>query len=623
MIIPALCRYYDILDADDNIPISKDGYSIAKVSFALVLSVEGELTNIVDIRSDEKKPRPREMEVPKQESRQSGISPYFLCDNAKNLFGVEKKVKKEREKVLEDSSNLISVLSDDGNEAIVVLKGSKDRFEALRDLHHQTLKDSAGPEVNALLNFLDSWDPESFLSHPKLKEYADDILEGGNCVFEFQGTPGTYLHMIPLFQKAWERKNQQGEEDEYIAQCLVTGEILPISRKHQMIKGVAGAQITGASLVSFNDPSFESYGKKQSYNAPISAQAEFKYTTVLKYLIANRSNKIRIGDSTTVFWAETTEKAGDDLAMYLFNPYDEEEEEKSSEDTRVQDVKTRELVRDILTKVKAGNPLSSQDIGTNPETKFYILGLSPNNARLSVRFWHIDQFGDFVTTLARHHLDLEIVRDDSGPPYISVYRLLKETIPKGSDKAEPSPIIGGLLMGAILNNSIYPIQLYHAILNRVKVERQINHVRAAFIKAYLLRMSRAGYSKIPEEMITVSLKEDNQSVPYRLGRLFAALEKVQGETNKDMGSTINSKYFSSVSATPAVVFPVLLKLAQHHIAKSEWGFKTTQLIEEILSGVDSFPAFLSLEDQGMFMLGYYHQRKAFFVKTEAVAVNEG
>lgn len=177
-------------------------------------------------------------------------------------------------------------------------------------------------------------------------------------------------------------------------------------------------------------------------------------------------------------------------------------------------------------------------------------------------------------------------------------------------------------MRSILNNTVYPVSLYNAILSRVKVEGSINSVRAGFIKAYLLRLSRAGLLNVKQDLITMSLNEESSNVPYQLGRLFSTLEKVQYDTNREMKSTINSKYFSSASSTPAVVFPVLLKLAQHHIAKSDWGFWYNQLIEQILEDVGEFPAYLNLEDQGMFMLGYYHQRKAFFKKKEVPSSEE-
>lgn len=617
MIIQALNQYYDVLSDDENITLPRTGYSTGKVSFVLSLSTEGKLIHIIDIRTKDKNPRPKELVVPKQDSRSgAGCNPYFLCDNEKNLFGVEYIKKKDREKILNDSSKIDSVLDDTGEDAVVVTKRSKNCFKAFQSLHHKILDDVDSIESKALLSYLDNWNPEDFLKHPKILENKDDILRGVFFIFEISGT---YLHKSPAFRKAWEANsnNHQGGKAES-TQCLVSGKMEPISRVHQKIKGVSGAQSAGASLISFDKSSFCSYGKEQSFNAPIGTTAEFKYTTVLNHLLADPKNRLRVADSTVVFWAETSDRTCEDLAFSLFNPpyASESSGEDSSEknEERIRDDKTIQLIQDILTKVRNTEPLDPETIGADPDTRFYILGLSPNNARLAVRFWYRDTYGDFVKKIARHHLDLEIIKSDFDPPYLSVFRLLKETIPKSSEKGDVSPILGGLMLNAILNGTQYPIQMYYAILNRVKVERTINFARAGFIKAYLLRLSRNGVTTLQENMITMSLNEKNPNVPYRLGRLFAVLEKVQSETNKEMGSTITSKYFSSASATPAVVFPVLLKLAQHHIAKSDWGFKTNQAIEEILSGVDTFPAFLNLEDQGMFMLGFYHQKQAFFTK---------
>ncbi len=346
----------------------------------------------------------------------------------------------------------------------------------------------------------------------------------------------------------------------------------------------------------------------------------FKYTTVLNFLLERGSkNQIRIGDTTMVFWAETDKKTCENLAHFLIDPVEEDQEadENSQGSTRQQDKGTRQLVSDILQKVKTGKYLEQNDLGVDPDTtNFYLLGLSPNNARLAVRYWYQDNFGNFITRLARHHLDMEIDWDDRGPQYISMYRLLKETVPQSASDKASSPLIGGLLMRSILDGTPYPIPMYNAIVNRAKVERSINYARAGFIKACLIRMARSRGNK-EEDMITVSLNEESTNVPYRLGRLFAVLEKAQSDSNKDLKSTINSKYFSSASTTPAVVFPVLLKLAQHHIAKSDWGFKSDQWIQDVTSGIDEFPTYMNLEDQGRFMLGYYHQRKAFFKKKDS------
>jgi CRISPR-associated protein Csd1 len=613
LIIPALCKYYDILASDEAVQIPKKGYSNAKVSFVLVIGSEGQLDHIIDLRSDEKKPRPREMNVPKQDSRTTAIAPHFLCENAKYIFGVEIKNGKDRQKALSSPGELISVLNDENDDLICILKRTAECFQEFKALHHKVLDHLPDAPVHSFLKFLDSWNPEHFLMNPKISQYRDDLLAGGYCVFE---SGGVFLHQIPDVRKAWESIGSGGDEHLFSAQCLVTGDDQPISRTHQKIKGVIDAQPAGASLVSFNNDAFCSYRKDQSYNAPIGESSEFKYTTVLNYLLANKQNKIHILDTTTIFWAETRGNTCEDLVQFFLNPSispEPDPDQNSQDQVLSNDPKTRQQITDILSKVKKGSQLSETDIGINPDVNFYILGLSPNNARISVRFWYKDHFGNFIDRIARHYLDMDIIRDERDPPFASIYWLLRETARKDAD---PSPILSGLLMNAILNNAMYPVQMYTAILNRVRVENSINYARAGFIKAYLLRLSRSGHSCVKEGMIQMSLQEENSNIPYRLGRLFSVLEKVQTETNRDLGSTITSKYFSSASATPAVVFPVLLKLAQHHIAKSEWGFKTTKSIEEILSGVDQFPAYLTLEEQGMFMLGYYHQRKALFQKKE-------
>lgn len=623
MIIQALVRYYDILAADKNVKIAKPGYSPTNVSFALVISKDGKLTGIVDLRIDGKKKQPKQMEVPYQKSRAVSVIPYFACDNAKYIFGIET-FKEDPKKGL-TSENFLHVLEETDKEKIVISKRSRECFEQCRALHHTILDSAPDAAAQSFLKFLDDWKPEDSLKNPKISEYKDEILAGGFFVFDLDGT---YLHQIPEIRQAWDSHylRSLSEDPVNIGQCLVSGNKEPIARIHQKIKRVYGAQPAGANLVSFNDSAFWSYGKndkKTEYNAPISESAMFKYTTALNYLLERESkNRIQIGDTSTVFWAETTKKNCGNLARFFIDPTDDAEkspgkENKSGE--KKHDSQTRQLVSDILQKVRTGQHLEEKDLGVDPDTtKFYILGLSPNNARLAVRFWYEDNFGNFITRVARHHLDMEIERDDGGPQVIPVYWLLKQTVSQSSKENAASPLLGGLLMRAILDGTPYPVPMYSAILNRVKVEHSINPARAGFIKACLIRLARAR-KKNEEKMITVSLNEESTSVPYRLGRLFAVLEKAQSDTNKELKSTITSKYFSSASTTPAVVFPVLLKLAQHHIAKSEWGFKSDQWIEDVLEGVDKFPAYLNQEEQGMFMLGYYHQKKALYRKKESTA----
>ena len=549
------------------------------------------------------------------------------------VFGVEKIKRADFEENYLNKPNVSSpndyvVLEEDEKEVILINTRTKDCFEKFKILHFEILGKMSHPGLHGFQLFLETWDPENFLQNPKIVQYKDDILAGGNFVFECNGN---YLHQDPDLKALWEKyhSSQAIGGDTVFSQCLVTGEIEPIASVHNhKIKGVFDAHTAGASLVSFNEKAFESYNKKQSYNAPVSEISVYKYTTALNYLLSQKANGLRIADTTTVFWAETSDKTCENLAFFFINPPSgkTDAEGDPNESERIRDAATLQLVEDVLTKVKKGNKVSKEDIRTDPDVNFYILGLSPNNARIAVRYWYKDSFGNFVEKVAHHHKDMDIVPEYSGesfgPTFVSVYRLLWETVPKSSEKNDVSPLLGGLIMRAILNETPYPIQMYSAILSRVKVERSINEIRAGFIKAYLLRQSRAGLINIPEELITVKLNEESVNVPYRLGRLFAVLEKVQNDTNKDIGTTINSKYFSSASSTPAVVFPVLLKLAQHHINKSDWGFKTNQSIEEILSEVNAFPEYLNLDEQGMFMLGYYHQRKANFQKKSEKSVKE-
>ncbi len=615
MIVQSLARYYDILAGDDTVKISRPGYSPAKVSFALVISPEGTLTNVLDLRTDGKKKLPKVMEVPLQKSRQGKRPPpYFLCDKGEYVFGVESLNAKDFQKKEGSYPHDLVILERNEKNVVVVSPRSLECFNQFHKYHHTLLDGLSNPEIQGFLHFLDAWNPKLALQHPKFAEYKDEMLAGAFFVFDVNGE---YLHRNAIARNAWEAYCPPGNGDssQECSQCLVCGKMLPIARTHQKIKGVLNAQSAGATLIGFNDPAFESYGKKQSYNAPVSESAMFKYTTVLNYLLERDSkNKIQIGDTTTLFWAETKNKAYEDLILSLLNPVEPRttQEGEPQEERLEQDHSIRQLINDILLKVKSGGYLEDRDLGIPKTTKFYILGLSPNNARLAVRYWHEDNFGDFITRLARHHIDMEIDAGDRGPQFISVYRLLKETVPRDADIP---PLIEGLLMRSIIENTPYPIPMYHAILNRVKVERSINYARAGFMKACLMRMARTR-KQDEEDVITVSLNEASTNVPYRLGRLFAVLEKSQSETNRELKSTITSKYFSSASTTPAVVFPVLLKLAQHHIAKSDWGFKSNQRIEEVLAGIDEFPAYMDLEEQGMFMLGYYHQRKAFYKKKD-------
>jgi CRISPR-associated protein Csd1 len=593
VIINALYQYYERLLEDEDSGVSRPGYSKAKVSYAVVLSTDGELLSTIDLRNDKgNKKILRNLDVPEQVIRPgTGVKANFLCDNCTYVFGIKQKNKNDDEERI------------------------KAKFEAFVKLHEEILGGVNDKGATAILNFLRNWDITKAGKQPQISEVIEELSEGGNLVFKLEGTEG-YIHERPAVKKAW-KNYRSSQESGVTGQCLVTGNNAFIARLHQNIKGVTGAQTSGASLVSFNLEAFKSYGKTQSYNAPVSENVAFGYTTALNYLLRNEKHRIPIGDTTTVFWAErSTDGLEEDLLGALFFPVREGSKKEGNEQRQVtRDPQTVQLLHDIFTKVRAGEPVSDGLTGVDRNVNFYILGLAPNASRLSVRFWHVDQYGKFLDKIGQHYIDLAIVKSfENEPDFISIGMILRETAPAGDAKRIP-PLLGGVLMRSILTGMPYPQVLYNSILSRIRADQKVNYVRAAIIKACLAR-NRRYYNKGNEVDITMALNEQNTNVGYRLGRLFALLEKAQEEANPGLNATIKDRYFGAASASPGTVFPILLRLTQHHIAKAENGRTTDKRIEEVLGGIDSFPAHLNLEEQGLFVLGYYHQRQALIAKNK-------
>ncbi|HOV67923.1 MAG TPA: type I-C CRISPR-associated protein Cas8c/Csd1, partial [Methanoregulaceae archaeon] len=408
MILQSLCSVYDVLADEDAMAPAPYGFSRVGVSFALVISPDGVLTNIVDLRSGESRhPQLQEHLVPLQKKRQGTAPvPYFLCDKAEYVFGIQRVKAKDRGSRSSKKGRDDTILIEDEKGLVVVSRRSRESFSAFRSLQHALLDNCDEPAVRAFLAFLDSWDPEQALDHPKVREYLDDLLSGGRCVVR---VGDAYLHGIPEVQQIWKASLSCESEKSHTAQCLISGSVAPISRTHQAIKGVTGANQSGASLVSFNEQAFCSYGKEQSYNAPVSVECEFKYTTALNQLIASPDHRIRIGDATTVFWAQTGDRSTEAIIAALLDPPDDDAGEAAAGETETvpepgkQVIDDRELtrIRDVLRLVRQGAGIRQGDLGINPETRCFILGLAPNNARLAVRYWHQDSFGNLVTNLAR------------------------------------------------------------------------------------------------------------------------------------------------------------------------------------------------------------------------------
>lgn len=571
MILQALTELFEDLVRQGK--LSAPGWSNAKISYALCLDESGALVAVMPTQHEEtagKKTllRPNLISLPSTVTRTVGILPNFLWDNSSYLLGVDEKGKPER---------------------------SLRCFRAAAELHHQLLSDVDTPAAKAILTYFDTWEPENARSCPALADSLQEILKGGNLTFQVNGI---FARDDTAIQAAWSRHYDDGDGE--LQQCLVTGKLDTAVAVHPAIKGVAGAQSSGAAMISFNAPAFCSYGKEQSLNAPVGKYAAFAYTAALNYLIADKTNVHRIGDTTIVCWAKGAEPQYTDFADFsLFG--DNLPEEWTEDD-----------LHDAMKKLADGLPCP--ELSLNPDHPFYILGLSPNSARLSVRFFCRDSFGNLAKHVNEHYERLKIL--GSRYRFMPLWALLRETVNLNTTDKSPSPVMAGAVARAVFTGSLYPASLLEATMLRIRAERDITPGRAAILKAYYLKNP---HDLCPKEVLTVSLNESSTNIPYTLGRLFAVYEAVQEAANPGLNATIKDKYFNSASATPAVIFSILGNLSQKHLRKLEAGqriYYEKQI--SALKGVlgESYPTRLSLPEQGSFDLGYYHQNQFRYTKKE-------
>ncbi|NSW52422.1 MAG: type I-C CRISPR-associated protein Cas8c/Csd1 [Anaerolineae bacterium] len=620
MVLQALNRYYDILAADPESGVAPLGYSVANVGFAINLSPQGELLDVVKLYQTVQRGKKilevhLKLIVPQQEKRSSGVAPNFLCDNVSYVLGIS-----NRDETDPDYAHK--------------------RFEAFKELNTRILSQLESPTAQAVFAFLSTHQPATARNHPALTARVEALLScTAFLVFRVEGYAG-FVHDDPDIQRLWETYRSLGGS-KVNGQCLVTGDISPISRLHPNIKGVNGANSSGAALVGFNAAAYESYGKEggQGLNAPVSERAVFAYTTALNYLLSpnNEFQKFQVGDTTVVYWAESPERTYSAVFSQLFTP-GWQQESTENETEAVQDQTAMRQALAISQRVKQGKSIVLEDLmqGLDGNTRFYVLGLAPNAARVSIRFFYTDLFIQTVRRIASHYQDMKIIRQYEGQPEaIELWQIVNETISKKSSKKESSPLLAGALLRSILNNQPYPAALYNSIINRVRADmddekgkiEKINYVRTAIIKAYLIRKYRNQPQTRIQEVLCMSLNEQSTNQAYLLGRLFAVLEKAQQEASGgNLNTTIKDRYFTSACASPATVFPVLLRLAQHHVSKAEYGYALDRRIQDILNlmevDANPYPSHLTLDEQGIFILGYYHQCRAFYQKNEKETTKE-
>jgi len=569
MIIQALNEYYKRLKQDPNANIPTFGFSNEKIHFALVLNKLGELVDVKDLREKvDKKNIPKQLIVPAPNKKSSGVDPNFIWSNTGYILGADNKEHKDKNRL-------------------------KKMFSAFKEFQHYLGDEINDTGMSTILKFLDLWQPKEV----KQLKYWEEMA-GMNLVFQLDGER-KYIHEHAAIKERWIKYYQEKQSD-YQAFCLVSGQKKPIARLHPSIKGIPPpAQSSGTSIVSFNLDSFCSYNKKQSFNAPVGEDIAFNYTTALNHLLHfNSRQKVQIGDTITVFWAEGETP----IEGFLKNVLEPQVNLVDLGD-----------IRKFLEAMREGK--MPKEIENTKNMKFYILGLSPNASRLSVRFWYISTVEDISCKIGQHFKDLAIIKSyDNETEFPGMWQLLHETAVQGKSE-NISPLLAGAFIRSILTGLRYPSGILAAIVERIRADQKINYPRVALIKAYLVRNWRL-QNKREREVISMSLDKKEKNIGYRLGRLFAILEKAQKDAVPGANTTIKDRYYGSASATPAIVFPQLLRLAQHHIQKSDYGMNTDKHIEDVVQDIQKFPSHLNLKDQGIFTLGYYHQKQDFYKKSE-------
>ncbi len=574
-ILQALESYYHRLPG-----VAEPGWSPEKFGWCIVLSRNGEVVEIANLNDTSgTKSRPSVHFVPASVKRTLGIAPNFLWDKTAYVLG--RTAGKGRRTTQEHAA-----------------------FVAM---HRERLQGQEDEGLVALRKFLAGWRPEQL---EKLPCYTAELLDA-NVMFSLVGDRYR-LHERPAARALVAAAGSVGEGDGVM--CLITGEIAPPARLHPTIKGVEGAQSSGAALVSFNLDAFTSLAKEQGENAPTSQAAAFRYGAALNHLLArdSRNRLLRpVGDATVVFWADASETQVAAAADAFFAQLSSIE---------VSDAEEAARLRDQLEEIAAGRPLAEVRPDLHPGTQYHVLGLSPNAARLSVRFWLSDTLEAFAQRLARHHADLAIEpRPQGWGAAPSVGRLLVNTITLQREYKNIPPLLAGEVMRAVLSGTRYPQSLLSATIIRLRArDSAALGWHAAVIRAVLARQNRK-HPLIPEQgEVPMSLQRDHANPGYQLGRLFAVYEQAQRAALGKVNATIRDRFYGAASATPARIFPLIVRGGQSHLAKvrrDKPGLATLieQELEEITGHFEPasggiWPSSLRLQDQGEFAIGYYHQR---------------
>lgn len=586
MLIKALNEYYDILSEAGK--VCPDGFSTQKVHYMIMLRKDGTISGIVDVTESDlegkKKNIPLEIILPKRNSIPK-INSEIIEHRPLYIFGLNYD-KKSGKYSAEDEKNR-----------------AKKSHEAFVKTNLEYTEGMTSDIVIAYRNFIKNWKPEDETNNEYLLKIGSKYSASNFC-FALDGHTEITLHDMDgdICSKIKNEINSK-QEEKSTQICAITGKRGEIAKIHDKISGLKGAQASGASMVCFNNKAEESYGKSQSYNSSVSQDTMRRYTEALNILISDSHHRMYMDDMTVVFWAMSFNDAKEiNMFSLMFNPSKDQLDAGETEMVLKKAVEAMGIGKTV--------DLSSIDIDENVE--FYVVGLTPNTSRISQKFLYHDKFGKIFGNVALHQADMFI---DGSKGNIPLWRIMKEIkSPKSTNEKTPPPLISAVFQAA-LSGGKYPESLLETAVRRAKTDKSVNYVRAGIIKACINRKSRIYKNK---EELKLALDIENNDQAYLCGRLFAMLERIQNNAStSELNRTIKDSYFSSACAKPADIFPRLMKLAQYHLKKDDYGIIDNKIVGEIMEKLgNEFPQTLSLNDQGKFIIGYYHQYQSFFKKRD-------
>lgn len=576
-------QYYHCLSQRENSPILPKGYSKVTINWHLVLSKDGKIQDILPYTRTTLRGG-KEVEAPKEE-----LFPWRYSVSACSSETIE-----HREKY-----TFGLLWNNDVNGFIPSLEA----FEKNKEKNLLFLEELSSPVVDAYKLFLNQWTPSEEVENPHLRKLAKDFA-ASKYVISVEDS-FDFLHKDPIVLGKWNEfwLESSNDGDAIQGQCGISGKVGPLARTHTKLKGVGG-QASGVGLVSFNEDAYESYGKKQSYNSSISQEVMEQYTETFNFLANDPKHKQMLDDMTLLFWAMTPE----DESLVLEEAQDWFGfSQKSNEE---QGEKVEEGLQSVATAIAQGKTARLEALKQYESVDFYILGVKPNSSRLSVKFFQKNKFGTFQKNVALHQKHCAFTEKDEALSLKRIFSMIKSPVAP----EDVPPDLQSKLLHSILTGSKYPDYLLYHTIYRVKVDKDntkknffaISRPRVRLIRACLIRKNTINWED------TAMLQQENTETAYLCGRLFAMLEDIQRKAQgKDVNATIKDKFFASACTTPSLVFPRLVQLSQNHIRKLEQttAFYVEKDLAEVMGAMsEKFPRTMNMDQQGLFILGYYQQK---------------